>query len=293
MSISGKESGFAWREILHFTCSGVLAGFPSALVSRPLLVVTTPMHAEMKKGTINVMRSIYQAYGWKGFVNGLTPSLVASVPGTPLMYVGTQYTSHLLGDSALAKLLSGYVGMASGCLAYVPPTIINQSKQTVGVNAEIQNSSHIKVAKILYQRKGIAGFYTGYWLQVGSFGTCNALGLFLTSKILKKLDPQQQSDKLLTFASYILGYTAAGFLTNPLELIKRQRQIAWANPSMFPDKSARGVVKRIVKIHGISGLYRGALVHGLWAAARFGTAYATGDAVKEFMDKEKLRGLQK
>jgi hypothetical protein len=245
------------------------------------------MHTEMKQGFHNVVKAIYQSYGLKGFVSGLTPSLIASVPGTPLMYLGTHLTTQILGESAPAKILSGYVGMATGCLVYVPPTIINQAKQTLAVNKQIQSMNHLQITKELYKRKGIAGFYTGYGLQIASFGTCNALGLFLTSEIVKVMNANEYSSSPVAFVSHVLGYTAAGILTNPLELIKRQRQAAWANPSMFPDKSTLGVVKRIVEKHGISGLYRGAHAYGFWAAARFGTAYATVDIIKDYLNEDK------
>jgi hypothetical protein len=269
-----------WHEVTRSICAGIVAGIPSAVLSRPVLVIITPMHVEMKQGVGHVAKTIYQVYGWRGFMNGLTPSLIASVPGTPLMYTGTYITTELLGYSPSAILLSGYIGMALGCIAYVPPTIINQAKQTLGVNSVIQGSNHITVARKLYQQKGLAGFYAGYWLQIASFGTCNALGLFFASTILETMHSHGYNGNTIACSAYILGYALAGTLTNPLELIKRQRQAAWTNPSRFPDKSALEIVQRITKQHGVSSLYRGAHVYGFWAATRFGSAYATGDIIK-------------
>lgn len=173
----------------------MLSSFSVRCCLFPLTVVKTQLQVQFKndvyKGMIDCGCKIYKAEGVRGLYRGFWISSFQIISG--VFYISTyESVRHLLtqrgsGDK-LKAILAGGAASLVGQTIIVPFDVISQHIMVLGMNAHGQKINPlginatarkselaIKIAREIYRRDGLAGYYRGYTASLLAYVPNSAL----------------------------------------------------------------------------------------------------------------------
>ncbi|MCH9755572.1 MAG: MC/SLC25 family protein [Gammaproteobacteria bacterium] len=258
--------------IISLITAATVSGIPADIASFPFCRVKTVMMTQVGENaqfssTYQTASNIYKMQGLPGFYRGFSPFLASSIPGSALFFFGVDATQSFLGDSAYSVAAAGFVGQATGSLAWIPGEILKELRQMTTAGQAFQNKSVTELTTHIYKQEGIRGFYRGFLPQLLSFGPFNSIGLSMSAALHKKLLQEEPT----TAQSMAINGVSFGFgagITTPIDVIKTRIQVASANPTKFPDRSILGCAENIIKNEGVGTFFSGATSRVGWLGIR-------------------------
>lgn len=173
----------------------MLSSFSVRCALFPLTVIKTQLQVQFKndvyKGMIDCGCKIYQAEGVRGLYRGFWISSFQIISG--VFYISTyEGVRHLLtqrgaGDKVKAILAGGAASLV-GQTIIVPFDVISQHMMVLGMNAHGQKINPlgintaakkselaIKIAREIFRRDGLSGYYRGYTASLLAYVPNSAL----------------------------------------------------------------------------------------------------------------------
>lgn len=173
------------------TLNNLMASSAAALCSRlcthPLDTVKT--RVQVANTPQHLFPTFLHLLRTGGLYRGLPIALTLSVPGLSV-YLTTydvakealskQFPAHMRDDSVANHMLSAGVAEVCSGLFWTPMEVLKQKQQieTTGSRAASSTSTQqlqpvrmktLDLAKMIYRREGLAGFYRGYFITLGVF----------------------------------------------------------------------------------------------------------------------------
>ncbi|KAG0084569.1 hypothetical protein BGZ93_008210 [Podila epicladia] len=173
------------------TLNNLMASSAAALCSRlcthPLDTVKT--RVQVANTPQHLVPTFLHLFRTGGLYRGLPIALTLSVPGLSV-YLTTydvakealskQFPAHVQDDSVVNHMLSAGVAEVCSGLFWTPMEVLKQKQQieTTGSRTVSSTSAQqpqpvrtktLDLAKMIYRREGLAGFYRGYFITLGVF----------------------------------------------------------------------------------------------------------------------------
>jgi solute carrier family 25 (mitochondrial S-adenosylmethionine transporter), member 26 len=158
------------------------------------------------------------------------------------------------------------IAEASQAIVRNPFEVIKQNQQIGKYNTILEAISHI------YSKKGISGFYSGYFSLVGREIPFSGLQFPLyewfkrlqISYLAKRKNCRESEVQMNFWNNSLNGCLAgsiAGYIVTPVDVIKTRLMTRDLN---MKNQSVKEIVVQILKEDGIPGLYRGATMRLLY-----------------------------
>ncbi|EEF47764.1 mitochondrial substrate carrier family protein E isoform X2 [Ricinus communis] len=291
---------FVWREFLW---GGIAGGFGEGMM-HPVDTIKTRIQTQSfllsgtqsQKSILQMVRAVHAADGVRGFYRGVSPGVTGSL-ATGATYFGfIESTKKWIEESHpnlgghWAHFIAGAVGDTLGSVVYVPCEVIKQRMQVQGTrtswtNAIVKHNISVKSNEQMYsyytgmfhagrsilKEQGPRGLYAGYWstlardvpfagLMVMFYEALKDLSEYGKKKWIPSLDDFINS----SMEGLVLGGLAGGFsayLTTPLDVIKTRLQV---QGSTIRYNGWLDAMKRIWKIEGVKGMFRGSIPRITW-----------------------------
>ncbi|RDD41436.1 Graves disease carrier protein-like protein [Trichoplax sp. H2] len=252
-------------------------------------------------GIAGGFKAIYQNEGWKGYYRGNGAMMVRVFPYAAIQFMSyEQYKKVLLSihDGQAMKLLSGSLAGITA-VAFTYPLDVIRARLAYQVTGKLQLYDGILHAfKKIYQTEGgIRAFYRGYFPTV--LGMIPYAGLsFYTFETLKSLCLQyfinittvvnHNGEKRLRIPASLLCGGVAGAVAQtisyPLDVVRRQMQLAAIIPDGNNERQWRAVLSHVVQKYGIvGGLYRGMSINYYRAIPQVAVSFATYELMKRVL----------
>ncbi|XP_030840376.1 mitochondrial glycine transporter B [Strongylocentrotus purpuratus] len=209
---------------------------------------TTPRPKGLLATTVDVAKN-ERVFGlWQG----LSPSLLRTVPGVGLYFLSLHTIQTTLGWTELSASQGLLVGALARCIvgtALLPVTVVKtrfESKQYFyrGIASALRN---------IHKHEGYKGLYSG--LSATLLRDAPFSGLYLAFYTQAKLLVHSASSQVtipLHFACGVAAGILASSVTQPFDLVKTNMQL---NPYKYP--TFRSTFKAIIKNQGVTGLFAG------------------------------------
>ncbi|KAG5674114.1 hypothetical protein PVAND_004099 [Polypedilum vanderplanki] len=230
----------------------MLSSFSVRCALFPLTVIKTQLQVQFKndvyKGMFDCGTKIYKAEGLRGLYRGFWISSFQIISG--VFYISTyEGVRHLLtqrGFGANTKaIVAGGAASLVGQTIIVPFDVISQHIMVLGMNAhgikhgaiinplgiseDLRKSQlAIQIAKEIFKRDGIGGYYRGYTASLLAYVPNSALwwGFYhLYQDELIKLLPTNTSHLFIQCLAGSLGGFTTTIITNPLDIIRARLQV--------------------------------------------------------------------
>lgn len=266
--------------ISALTTAAAISGIPADIIAFPFCRLKTMQMTQgadpstcQFKGTFHAANYVYKTQGLVGFYRGLSPLLLSAVPGNTLFFMGAQLTQNTLGNNIASNVTSGLVGQTMGSLVWVPAEVFKELRQMELIKAELKTMTPVQLARYVYKREGLRGFYKGFIPQLLTFGPFHSIGLTLSNELHQRYAPK--NTPILT-SMIINGFSfgVAAAVTNPCDVIKTRAQVSAANPTFFSENIyifAR--TAKVVKKEGATALFAGTGSRVAWLGTRQALAY--------------------
>ncbi|GAA5936303.1 hypothetical protein JCM3775_006458 [Rhodotorula graminis] len=268
------------------------------------------------KTRAQAQQGFFAAGGFKGVYRGLGSAVVGSAPGASLFFTSYELAKHhlprvvpQLGTDSWAPalhMLSASSGEVAACLVRVPTEVVKQRAQTAAA------SSSLDVARQVWAREGLRGFYRGFGSTVAREipFTCLQFPLYERLKVLvaRRTVPSRRVCDLPAHHAALCGSLAGGVaagLTTPLDVCKTRIMLRQAGAPVGPgpdagDKAARAVeraaaaragaaragegilatMRGIYALEGPRALFRGVVPRVLWISGGGAVFLGVYEAVK-------------
>ncbi|XP_048229348.1 S-adenosylmethionine mitochondrial carrier protein isoform X3 [Ricinus communis] len=250
---------FVWREFLW---GGIAGGFGEGMM-HPVDTIKTRIQTQSfllsgtqqsQKSILQMVRAVHAADGVRGFYRGVSPGVTGSL-ATGATYFGfIESTKKWIEESHpnlgghWAHFIAGAVGDTLGSVVYVPCEVIKQRMQLLYRN--------VPCWKI--NIKGARAKRVICWVMF--YEALKDLSEYGKKKWIPSLDDFINS----SMEGLVLGGLAGGFsayLTTPLDVIKTRLQV---QGSTIRYNGWLDAMKRIWKIEGVKGMFRGSIPRITW-----------------------------
>ncbi|KPV71792.1 uncharacterized protein RHOBADRAFT_19025 [Rhodotorula graminis WP1] len=238
------------------------------------------------KTRAQAQQGFFAAGGFKGVYRGLGSAVVGSAPGASLFFTSYELAKHhlprvvpQLGTDSWAPalhMLSASSGEVAACLVRVPTEVVKQRAQTAAA------SSSLDVARQVWAREGLRGFYRGFGSTVAREipFTCLQFPLYERLKVLvaRRTVPSRRVCDLPAHHAALCGSLAGGVaagLTTPLDVCKTR--------IMLRQAGAPGILATMRGIYALEGpraLFRGVVPRVLWISGGGAVFLGVYEAVK-------------
>ncbi|GAA5915119.1 hypothetical protein JCM8208_002633 [Rhodotorula glutinis] len=269
------------------------------------------------KTRAQAQQGFFAAGGFKGVYRGLGSAVVGSAPGASLFFTSYELAKHhlpravpALGTESWAPalhMLSASSGEVAACLVRVPTEVVKQRAQTAAA------SSSLDVARQVWAREGLRGFYRGFGSTVAREipFTCLQFPLYERLKVLlaRRTVPSRRVADLPAHHAALCGSLAGGVaagLTTPLDVCKTRIMLRQAGAPVGPgpeagEKAARAVeraaaqgararaprgegilatMRGIYTLEGPRALFRGVVPRVMWISGGGAVFLGVYEAVK-------------
>lgn len=248
-----------WKPLV----AGSLSGFASTVLLQPLDLIKTRIQA-IKKVDASVKHAVFDAVvkikrndGFRGFYNGLVPSLYRIVPGVGIYFLSV----HSLGDlfafangcrktdlHILDNALIGVLARSIGTVTVLPFTVIKARFESGLFNY----SGVMHAIRQIFAREGYRGLFSGLGATVIRDAPSSGLYLaFYRYELSFFPDSTNSMRPLVHFLSGINAGIFASIMTHPFDMIKTQIQLSQEPLSFFA--AGRNIYQRF----GAAGFMRG------------------------------------
>ncbi|GAA5852173.1 hypothetical protein JCM9279_006921 [Rhodotorula babjevae] len=235
------------------------------------------------KTRAQAQQGFFAAGGFKGVYRGLGSAVVGSAPGASLFFTSYELAKHhlpravpALGTDSWAPalhMLSASSGEVAACLVRVPTEVVKQRAQTAAA------SSSLDVARQVWAREGLRGFYRGFGSTVAREipFTCLQFPLYERLKVLvaQRTVPSRRVADLPAHHAALCGSLAGGVaagLTTPLDVCKTRIMLRQAGTPVVPGPEAGERAARAVEAAAAAkaagGKARAPRGEGIWATMR-------------------------
>ncbi|XP_057443068.1 uncharacterized protein LOC130734597 [Lotus japonicus] len=290
---------FVWREFVW----GAVAGAFGEGIMHPVDTVKTRIQSqailnriENQKGILQMVRSVWQVDGLRGFYRGVLPGITGSL-ATGATYFGViESTKNWIEDSHpslrghWAHFIAGAVGDTLGSIVYVPCEVIKQRMQVQGTikswsSIARENGAAIKPGSQIYsyytgmfhagcsiwKTHGLKGLYAGYLSTLARDIPFAGLmvvfyeGLKDVTEYGKQKwtsSPNWQISNSLE--GLVLGGLAGGlsaYLTTPLDVVKTRLQV---QGSTLRYSGWLDAIHNVWAREGMKGMFRGSIPRITW-----------------------------
>ncbi|BGP25477.1 S-adenosylmethionine transporter [Rhodotorula toruloides] len=248
--------------------SGGLAGTAVDTLFFPIDTLKTRAQSE---------QGLFRAGGFSGVYRGLGSAVVGSAPGASLFFTSYELSKEVLpklfprlGTTELAPILhmiAASLGEVAACMVRVPTEVVKQRSQTGS-----KGTRSWDVAKAVWRREGLNGFYRGFGSTVAREipFTCLQFPLYERLKLLltrRTLGPSASVTDLPAWQAAACGSVAGGVaagLTTPLDVAKTRIMLSSSAASTPPPPSLLPTLRRIYAHEGPSALFAGVVPRVLW-----------------------------
>jgi len=250
--------------------AGALSGTISTVLFQPLDLIKTRVQLEashaqqsvVKGGDTIVIRShgivqitynVLRKEGTLGLWRGMTPTLYRTVPGVGVYFSILQYLKGFVGEtpSFYENLCLGFASRSLAGVALLPATVIKARFESGYFNY----TSVFGAFKTIWQTEGLRGLFSGCTATIARDAPFSGLYLMFYSQgktlLTAVLDDRQLGSNDLFVCGVGAGLLASA-VTQPADVIKTQMQLY---PSYY--KGTADCVTKVIKNHGVVGLYRG------------------------------------
>ncbi|ORX99379.1 mitochondrial carrier [Basidiobolus meristosporus CBS 931.73] len=275
----------------------IAASSVAALVARvcthPLDTVKTRLQVSLgsRESVVGAAQTILRKESSTAFYRGLPVALAFSVPGLSVYLTTYDYVKAKLSevgglgkDNAANHMISGLCAEVLSGLFWTPMEVMKNRLQVAerlklvgrkyspGVASELSGSDTARLARQIYSRDGLRGFYQGYWITLGVFVPYTVI-YFVTYEKFKswissyKVHKGSVTDDVLPPWAYILSSAGACSIaaatSNTLDIVKTRWQVANRQGEL---KSSWEIMKHMwLKEGGLRAFTRGMLARVLWA----------------------------
>ncbi|KAI9117385.1 hypothetical protein K1719_011551 [Acacia pycnantha] len=290
---------FVWREFVW----GAIAGAFGEGMMHPVDTIKTRMQSQAiidgiqnQKNILQMVRSVWQADGLRGFYRGITPGVMGSL-ATGATYFGViESTKKWIEDTHpslgghWAHFIAGAGGDTLGSFVYVPCEVIKLRMQVQGTtsswNSIIMNDSVSKKPSpqiygyytgmfhagcSIWKVQGLRGLYAGYWSTLARDVPFAGL-MVMFYEAMKDLT-EYGKQRWISSSNWhvnssleglVLGGLAGGlsaYLTTPLDVIKTRLQVQGSTTRYNGWLDA---VRTIWAMEGMKGMFKGSIPRITW-----------------------------
>lgn len=233
---------------------GIIGSTWGKIVSHPIDTIKARLQVipgstfNLEKGSviINSGREILKNDGVKGFYKGLPTAIVGGIPGAFLYFGAYEYWKKKTLEydffqrhSFISYLSAGMFAETIAWLVFVPTDVLKERLQVQSKLNTYNYKSDANAFVQIIKGEGVRGLYKAYPATVFSFGPFSALyflfyenikGVFVSNDANTYLDKVKSSSHVQigffqSMLSSMIAGAAAGFLTNPLDLVKLRLQV--------------------------------------------------------------------
>ncbi|KAK9763860.1 hypothetical protein K7432_009114 [Basidiobolus ranarum] len=282
---------------MPFDAYNVVASSTAALVARvcthPLDTVKTRLQVSLgtRVTVLGAAKDILHKESFTAFYRGLPVALTFSVPGLSVYLTTYDFVkaniSHIKGfgeEKAANHMFSGLCAEVLSGLFWTPMEvmknrlqIIERAKLPVKKNmlpttAELSGSDTLRLAREIYGRDGLRGFYQGYWITLGVFVPHTMIYFVTYEKLKTWISSYKQrgisgAEEALTPWVYVLSSAGAcsiaAAISNTLDVVKTRWQVANRQGEL---KSSWQLAKHMwLKEGGFKAFTRGMFARVIWA----------------------------
>jgi len=260
--------------------------FVEAATLYPFEVIKTRQQVA-NSGFRPIASEMFQRTGVRGFYKGFSWSVIGGVPSD----VGFWLSYNVFKDLLLAEsgfnepvvhLCAGAMAEVVGQFLYVPMDVISQRVQAqalpdrpVPLNYDSfrfkRVDGGVDVVRRIAARDGVAGFWRGFWISVGSQVPASAVQMAGYEYFRKLLPKYNDSLTQKHWATHLVAGGLAGALsvivTNPLDVLKTRLQVAQTRITLTQ------AVDELLVRDGPRGFLRGMLPRICFTAPRNAIAF--------------------
>ncbi|CAI4229032.1 unnamed protein product [Auanema sp. JU1783] len=236
------DSAFRW------TVCGASAGLAVDLGLYPLDTIKTRIQS--KDG-------FRAAGGFTKIYSGMGSVAIGSAPGAALFFLSYEYCKRLFVHNNVAShAAAASVGEVVACLIRVPTELIKQRAQAT------KSHNLTSIAKEIYQRHGLTGFYRGYSSTIAREIPFAVIQYPLWEFLKKKASPSNDgkcSPVVGAACGSVAGAISAG-LTTPLDVAKTRIMLSKADIA----PTVANTLREVYSTGGVKSLYAGLTPRVLW-----------------------------
>ena len=295
--------------VLVSLLSGMFAGSFSRLFVHPIDTIKSKVQVSSKFTFLASLRSTLRKEGIKGLYLGAPTVIIGSIPGC-VLYFGTYEFSkkHLLSFEVFRKsefltyFACGMLAEIVACIVFVPIDVVKERLQVQSNLKTYKYSNDLNAFRTIIKTEGFRGIYKAYGATVMSFGPFSAInfsffeffkGFFVKNDAQSYLNrvadnsiaKKEKAD--LSFSQSLLcsslSNLIAGFITNPLDLVKLRMQVQRANQGSDKETKYKNMVQGLVvvaKEEGMRGLFRGSMARCGFLVPYGALVFSTLEAVR-------------
>ena len=279
----------------------MLARFPCHPLDTIKTVQFTSDASGGRSSFAQTVRVIYSREGVAGFYRGVGIATCGSAPGVALYL--TTYTRSCkwfdeqlsAGDSPFVHLICGFLAEAVSCVFWVPIDVVKERLQSQPPSLQGRYTGSANGVRTVLANEKLLGLYRGYFSTLASFGPYSAIYFMSFERVrLKLFGPATNSSFYQTLVAAGVANAIAGWITNPLELVKTRLQVQRSVLSVGSAKvvssqfvySYSGIVSGvadIVKQEGLLGLWRGVGARVIYTAPNAALTMAMYEGLQSFL----------
>ena len=216
--------------------SGSIAGIVADVATHPLGTVKTRLQVQGASassltrygGVAQGLTRILTKEGVGALYKGVGVVVATAAPAQGLFFLGNDKAREALRPhlpATAASFAAGCVAQLCGSLCWVPMDTVKERLQVEGQlkrgsKAELGGSWN--AVRTILRREGLRGFYPAYWVHQATWAPFNGL-FFAIYEACKDAGVHG-------LGSGVVAGVAAGFLTNPMDLVKTRLQVARTRP---------------------------------------------------------------
>ncbi|XP_028753756.1 mitochondrial substrate carrier family protein E-like [Neltuma alba] len=290
---------FVWREFVW----GAIAGAFGEGMMHPVDTIKTRMQSQAiiggiqnQKNILQMVRSVWQADGLRGFYRGITPGVTGSL-ATGATYFGViESTKKWIEDrhpglgGHWAHFIAGAVGDTLGSFVYVPCEVIKLRMQVQGTTTSwnsvimkdrisMKPSTQIygyytgmfRAGYSIWKAQGLRGLYAGYLSTLArDVPFAGLMVMFYEAmKEVTEYGKQRWTSSSnwhvnSSLEGLVLGGLAGGlsaYLTTPLDVIKTRLQV---QGSAIRYSGWLDAIRNIWAMEGMKGMFKGSVPRITW-----------------------------
>ena len=122
--------------------AGSISGFAGVIICHPIDSIRTRLQATKSQSTSQVIKSVLQAHGVKGFYKGFAPPFLAQGVYKSIIFTVNNYVHRKTNHSFISGLIAGAVNALVVC-----PVELIRTKQILSLS--ISNSSSLSMIQVL------------------------------------------------------------------------------------------------------------------------------------------------
>lgn len=228
---------------------------------------------------------MYRDEGLKGFFKGNGTNILKVVPETALKMLTYDRIKELVCRNPQNPSVSDryFAGAVAGLFSQFLIYPLDFIKTKLALSEHLEYKGIVDVAKTVYRREGVKGFYRGVSASLIGVVPYSSLDLG-TFNTLKDLYIRYYSDAPSAFTLLYCGMISGIFsqtCTYPFNLVRTRLQNQEPGDEMF--KGMRDCFRKTVKKEGFKGLYRGLLSNYVRSVPAVAISYTVFEKSKSFL----------